>query len=155
MKVRPFSEFDLAGVDAIQGRSPQASQWRQEDYPQLARDPLGLVLVAELEPRSFLAGFAVFRRVLDEAEILNLAVDPSVRRMGIGRELLIAGMRELRARGVSKVFLEVRASNQPAIDFYSVAGFTAQGRRRGYYREPVEDALTMVSDITSIPPDPS
>ena len=155
MKVRPYSESDLAEVHAIQSRSPQAAQWRHEDYSKLALDPLAFILVAETEAPSCLAGFAVFRRVLDEAELLNLAVEPSLRRKGIGQQLLMAGMGELRAHGVLKVFLEVRASNQPAIDFYSAAGFTRQGRRRGYYHHPVEDALTLSCKLAAFLPDTS
>jgi ribosomal-protein-alanine acetyltransferase len=155
MKLRPFAESDLARIFSIQQKCPQAAQWRQDDYLTLACDPLGLVLVAELEvenpPR--LAGFAAFKHVLDEAELLNLAVDPDHWRKGIARELLAAATRDLIVHGVSRVFLEVRASNEPAISLYTAAGFKLQRLRRDYYHDPVEDAIVMECRIdTPLPP---
>jgi [ribosomal protein S18]-alanine N-acetyltransferase len=151
MKIRTFVEADLARIYAIQQTCPEAAQWRQDDYVMLARDPLGLVLVAEEEDGdpSLLAGFAAFKHVLDEAELLNLAVDPHFRRKGIARALLAAAIRELLAQGVSRVFLEVRASNDPARHFYTTTGFKLQRRRRDYYHDPVEDAIVMECTINT------
>ena len=156
MKVRAFAGDDLAAVYAIQLKCPQAAQWRQEDYLHLARDPGGTILVAEIEGANLpeVAGFAVFHRVMDEAELRNIAVDPSHQRRGIARALLAAGVRALQESGVRQLFLEVRASNQPALAFYRSAGFQLLYTRRDYYHDPVEDALVMACDITP-PPDSS
>src|ERR1017187_1323061 len=153
MKIRPFSDDDLAAIYSIQLKCPQAAQWRTEDYFQLAHDPLGTVLVAEVDDANLprVAGFAAFHRVMDEAELRNMAVDPSHQRKGIARALLAAGMLELQASGVSRIFLEVRASNQHAIAFYASAGFNPLHTRRDYYHDPVEDALVMACDITLSP----
>ena len=117
MKVRAFADDDLAAVYAIQLKCPQAAQWRQEDYLHLARDPGGTILVAEVEDANppEVAGFAVFHRVMDEAELRNIAVDPSHQRKGMARALLAAGIRAMQEFGVRRLFLEVRASNQPAL----------------------------------------
>jgi ribosomal-protein-alanine N-acetyltransferase len=90
-----------------------------------------------------LAGAVAWRETAGELEILNLAVGPAWRRRGIGRGLMERAMEGLAARGVGRVFLEVRASNAGAQAFYSQLGFAEAGRRRDYYREPAEDALLL------------
>ena len=157
MKIRAFTPADLAAVYAIQLKCPQAAQWRQEDYLHLARDPLGTILVAEAEAASSpeVAGFAAFHRVMDEAELRNMAVDPAHQRKGIARALLTAGIRTLQESGVRRLFLEVRASNQPALAFYASVGFQLLYTRHDYYHDPVEDALVMARDIPAILPPPS
>jgi ribosomal-protein-alanine N-acetyltransferase len=144
MTIRPFAQSDLAEIQGIQSKCPQASQWREEDYAKLAKDPFGILLVAE---EGHITGFAAFERAFDEAELLNLAVDPDHRRKGIARALLAAGIETLQTHEVARVFLEVRASNQPAIDFYSVAGFKPQRARRDYYHDPDEDALVFALEL--------
>lgn len=153
MKVRAFTPDDLAAVCAIQMKCPQAGQWRQEDYLDLARDPGGTILVAEVESANLpeVGGFAVFHRVMDEAELRNIAVNPSYQRRGMARALLAAGVLALREFGVRQLFLEVRASNQPALAFYRTAGFQLLYTRRDYYHDPVEAALVMACDITPPP----
>jgi ribosomal-protein-alanine N-acetyltransferase len=150
MSTRPFTDNDVAAIHAIQLKCPQAAQWRQEDYLQLACDPGGTILVAELETANLpaVAGFAVFYRMMEEAELRNIAIDPSHQRQGIAGALLEAGIRTLQASGAHRLFLEVRASNQPALAFYASAGFQLLYTRRNYYQDPVEDALVMVRDIT-------
>lgn len=149
MKIRPFAEADLAEVYSLQCRSPELAQWREQDYLGLARDPRGTLLVAEAGEGNSrkLAGFAVFHRVLDEAELRNIAVDAALRGKGIGRALLAAGIHILEQLGVRRVFLEVRPSNQRALRFYAAAGFKRLSTRPGYYHDPVEDAHVMACDI--------
>jgi ribosomal-protein-alanine N-acetyltransferase len=157
MNVRPFADDDLPAVHAIQLRCSHAAQWRPEDYLQLARDPLGTIIVADAgesnPPR--VAGFAAFHRVIDEAELRNMAVDPSFQRKGIARALLAAGILDLQANGVSRIFLEVRASNHPALTFYASMGFRKLCTRRHYYHDPAEDALVLTCDITPSSKSPS
>ena len=149
MKVRACTDSDFAAVYAIQLKCPQAAQWRQEDYHQLAGDPDGTILVAEFEVANppEIAGFAVFHRVMDEAELRNIAIDPSHQRKGMARALLEMGTRILHETGVRQLFLEVRASNQTAVAFYISAGFQLLYTRHDYYQNPVEDALVMVFRI--------
>ena len=78
-------------------------------------------------------GFALSRRVLDEAELLLIAVIPDARRRGVGAALLRGVLAEARAMGVAKLHLEVRAGNG-AIELYTAAGFAKTGERRAYYR---------------------
>src|ERR1041384_8375772 len=101
ISVRHGKSGDLAAIAAIQGASPEASQWEVSDYLQY------FTLVAEIGGE--IAGFLVARPVDDsECDLLNLAVAPSYRRHGIGRAL-IRGLFESH-RGT--IFLEVRESNQ-------------------------------------------
>jgi ribosomal-protein-alanine N-acetyltransferase len=147
--VRACTDNDLAMIYAIQLKCPQAAQWHEQDYVHLAHDPLGTILVAEVMDADALriAGFAAFHRVLDEAEIRNLATDPAYQRKGTARTLLAACVRALQQCGVRRIFLEVRASNEPALALYRSAGFELRNTRRAYYQHPPEDALVLTHDI--------
>lgn len=79
------------------------------------------------------AGFALSRAIMDEAELLLIAVEPSHRRAGVGTALLRSVVAEGETRGVARLHLEVRANN-PAIALYAANGFRRIGVRRGYYR---------------------
>jgi ribosomal-protein-alanine N-acetyltransferase len=96
-----------------------------------------------------ITGYLLARELAGEAEILNLAVVPEARRAGLGRALLDAGLEQLRQRGATRVWLEVRESNAAAQALYARRGFTTAGRRSRYYRAPVEDALVLSLDLTA------
>jgi ribosomal-protein-alanine acetyltransferase len=83
--------------------------------------------------REGVVGYVLGHRVLDEVQLLSLAVDPSWRRRGIGRGLLDSYLATLRAEGVREITLEVRASNGPAHELYRDLGFEVQGERPRYY----------------------
>lgn len=97
-------------------------------------------------------GFALSRKVLDEEELLLIAVRPQYRQQGIGRRMLDELHRAASLRGTRRLFLEMRDGN-PARSFYENFGFCQIGRRRDYYRTaaygPI-DALTFVFDIDSV-----
>ena len=82
---------------------------------------------------SSLVGFVVSRLVLDEAEILSIAVASSRRGGGLARQLLDLNLRRLMGLGARTVFLEVDEGNVPARRLYRRAGFLEVGRREGYY----------------------
>jgi [ribosomal protein S18]-alanine N-acetyltransferase len=92
------------------------------------------------------AGFAMGRVILDEAELLSLAVHPGHRRQGRGRACLAAFEVEAARRGARLFHLEVAADNAGAIALYESAGYVRTGLRRGYYRTSsgeVIDALLL------------
>ncbi|MBW3560159.1 MAG: GNAT family N-acetyltransferase [Proteobacteria bacterium] len=91
------------------------------------------------------AGFILLRSVGPEAEILTLAVAPELRRQGLGRALLDAGLSAARQHGAEAVFLEVAADNAPAAALYAASGFTAVGVRRGYYLRAGGSAVDAVT----------
>jgi len=88
-------------------------------------------------------GYWVGRRIDDEAELANLAVAPEARGQGIGRLLLDDFIKAVGGYARTRIFLEVRESNAPAIALYRTFGFAEIARRKAYYSKPVEDALVM------------
>ncbi len=88
-------------------------------------------------------GFALFWRVLDQAELIDLAVLPAFRRRGIGRALLCRLIEQLHQQGVQTLLLDVRQSNTAAQALYRQLGFEAVGQRPSYYPDNGEAALLM------------
>ena len=84
------------------------------------------------------------RVVCGDGELLSLAVSPAARCRGVGRALLQAAQKEALRRGCTAMGLEVRAQNRAAIALYRDQGFIPVGRRRGFYRAPIDDALVML-----------
>ncbi len=78
-------------------------------------------------------GMILARVAADEAEVLTLAVDPSVQRRGFGRALLEQALATARQRGAAVIFLEVGSDNDPGRALYAATGFVTVGSRRGYY----------------------
>ncbi len=146
-KIRSFHSNDVKALAKILQDAAEAAQWPVESYGRLAGLPGAVALVCEAE--SGLTGFLIARQVADEAEVLNLAVLAEARRKGQASALLAAAFDRFRRLGVTRVFLEVRESNQPAIAFYRKHGFTASGRRKAYYRDPVEDAFCLQTNLTA------
>ena len=88
-------------------------------------------------------GYVGSQSVMGEADIMNVAVDPAYRRKGVAKNLLVSLERDLSAKEVHSLTLEVRASNAPAITLYDSLGFVQVGRRPSYYHKPKEDALIL------------
>ena len=89
------------------------------------------------------AGYVGSQTVMDETDMMNVAVHPDFRRQGVARALILALIGELKKRGSRCLTLEVRASNDPARALYESLGFTHVGTRRNYYQNPKEDALIL------------
>ena len=90
-----------------------------------------------------LLGYGGISLVADEAEIITVAVSPAHRRQGIARALM-EHMLRLAEDASASVYLEVRASNTPAIELYRSLGFAGTGVRKNYYTSPREDAVLMM-----------
>jgi len=91
----------------------------------------------------YVLGFAVFRQVGDDGEILQIAVDRAMQRCGIGDKLMDTITRNSREMNLNSIFLEVRKSNFAAIQLYEKHGFEEVRIRKDYYNDPVEDAAVM------------
>ena len=115
--------------------------WSETSVASELTNPLSLWLVAQEGDK--IVGYIGSQTVLDETDMMNLAVHPDHRRRGVARQLIEALVRVLKERGSHSLTLEVRASNAPAISLYTQLGFAEAGRRRNYYRNPKEDALIL------------
>ncbi len=91
-----------------------------------------------------LVGFGGYSKAADQADVIDVAVLPAYRRRGIARALMHAVLSDAATRGAEAIFLEVRASNAPAIALYTALGFTSCGVRKNYYANPREDAVLMM-----------
>ena len=88
-------------------------------------------------------GYVGSQSSIDEADIMNVAVDPGFRRRGIAEGLINRLVADLKEQGIHALLLEVRVSNAPAIALYKKLGFSQVGRRKNYYHTPKEDALIL------------
>ena len=140
--IRAFdAATDAAQVAEILLEAREAASWSEEALREMVSLP-GLTAFVSAQGDTVL-GIVVGRQVLDEAEILNLAVKSEVRRQGAGRALVRRVLQQFGEWQVSRVFLEVRESNAGALAFYSGLGFQAIGVRKAYYRDPIEAATVM------------
>jgi ribosomal-protein-alanine N-acetyltransferase len=144
--VRGFRPSDAAGLAAILRDAPEAANWTQASYREWMNSPGAVAFVSEVD--GGVTGFIIGRQVVDEAEVLNVAVSPLARRKGQGGALLKAALEEFRARSVNRVYLEVRESNVAARAFYAKHGFLQAGKRLKYYRKPEEAAIVMEIRLT-------
>jgi ribosomal-protein-alanine N-acetyltransferase len=129
-----------AHADAIaelaRGSLPEA--WSERAFAAELRREGALAWVLEAEGR--VVGYLLAARAADEAELLSMAVDADRRRAGLGRRLLEGCLAALRADGVRRLTLEVRAGNAAARALYAGCGLAVVGERRRYYRDG-EDAV--------------
>ena len=139
--IRRATFRDVLGIGLIE-RDSFADPWGSREFTSALEAQQAIFFVAE-DSHGIVIGYAIAIAVMDEAEILNLAVRKSNRGLGLGGNLLDAALEEAISRGAEQVFLEVRESNGPARKLYDSRGFTEVSRRRGYYRSPVEDALVL------------
>ena len=122
-----------------------SSPWSENSIASELENPLSRWLVAEYD-RAVL-GYVGSQMVTPEADLMNLAVQEVARGQGIGRALMTALMKDLAQEGIRELSLEVRASNMPALMLYQSLGFAEAGRRKNYYRSPVEDALILKREL--------
>lgn len=139
-------------VDDIPSLQPLEDQvklafWGEDNYRRFLEEypeyfGCKAVILAE-QGKETLAGFFLARSIYDNLEILKLGVFPVYHRQGIGTELMEMAYAEGIRRGCNRCFLEVRKSNQTAIQFYYRHDFRIAGTRLNYYTDPVEDAWIM------------
>lgn len=121
--------------------------WHADDFESAIASKCDFPLVIRVTAdRIGLAGYAVLRIIAPEAEIENICVAPACRRSGAGAALMDAMLRLAVERGADRVFLEVRAHNEPAKALYLKKGFVESYRRKNYYQGPTEDAIIMMKE---------
>lgn len=136
---------DAAAVSDLE-KACFSCAWSEEQYAKALRNNPCIAGVGCSCTAFFhreLAGYIVYYQTEDEFEILNIAVYPKWRGLGLATALLTQVLREAIKKGIKKCFLEVRRSNLPALHLYNRAGFLQVGLRRHYYPTG-EDALVMV-----------
>lgn len=138
MSVRPMTEADLDAVLAIEQACFSRAWTRQHFQAELASSHSQPVVV---EQDGRVTGYLCLQVLLDEAEILDVAVDPTLRRSGIGATLVRWACDEARQRGAGVLRLEVRATSAPAIALYQRFGFVRSGVRRAYYENGIDAVL--------------
>lgn len=148
--VRRVREEDLPHVAAIE-RASFTDPWSLASFRTLLNERAAYFAVAVRGDEGPIEGYIVAWCIADEGEIANIAVESAARGHGIGAALLDAALQSLAERGALSVHLEVRDSNAAARSLYDTRGFEAVGRRRGYYRRPVEDALVLRRALGNAP----
>ncbi len=148
VQVRVGGAADLAGVIALERATAEAPHWPVGEYAAIvgpqSREVRRCLFVAQ--DAGTLIGFAVGKVVggsESSAEIESVAVAAEARRRGVGRALCVAVADWCRAQGAIVMELEVRAGSAGAVALYAGLGFVVVGQRRGYYRDPVDDAVLM------------
>jgi ribosomal-protein-alanine N-acetyltransferase len=165
--VRPAVVEDAADVLEIERGCAEVPHWNEGVWAQIfgrnsAQDrklgvqpglygPERLCLVAE--HKNEVVGFLVLSLVTNMAggfaEIESVAVMEYARRHGVGRTLCEQASLSASLRGAESMQLEVRSANAAALSMYGALGFVEQGRRRGYYSDPPDDAVLMMSSLAS------
>ena len=139
--IREMRPADAARAAAIESRII-CPPWSEADYLDALGKPTYLILAAADED-DLVTGYCVASMAADEAEIVDVGVEPEKQGCGTGNALVAAMLDCLRDRGIREVFLEVREHNLAAIRVYSGNGFAEAGRRKGFYHDPDEDAIIM------------
>jgi [ribosomal protein S18]-alanine N-acetyltransferase len=144
-RIRAAAPADAARIAELE-RVCFPDPWSPAGIPEVLEANHCLGCVAE--HAGTVVGYGIARWVADTGEILNLAVAPEHRRLGLARAILDAILSRLAGKSVQEVYLEVRASNTSAQALYQARGFRLAGMRTAYYRHPIEDALVLRLALT-------
>ncbi len=143
IRIRKAERGDLAFIAALERETFSLPQ-SEAAFTEMLGKADHLLLLAERDdaPIGYICAYTVCR----ESDILTVAVTPTARRSGAGRALIKALLDAL-AGSSDAIFLEVRQSNAPARALYTAMGFCEVGIRRGYYRQPREDAVLYTKEL--------
>lgn len=133
---------DVFSMSAIH-RSCFSRAWDEAAMAQFLASPEALCLIGSVADSSggMMGGLLVARKAADEAEILTLCVAPACRNSGLGRALLEAAVKALRAAGAKQLFFEVEDGNEAALKLYRSFGAVPVGKREGYYEHGADAAI--------------
>ncbi len=143
-RLRRMTVGDVPTVAALE-RVCFENPWSERAFSEEVVREKSIPLVA-LEGRRIVA-YAIAWVVVDELHVVNIAVEPSHRRKGLGAALMNALIAEARRGGARLATLEVRSRNEAGISLYRSFGFTPIAVRRDYYRMPTDDALVMWASL--------
>jgi ribosomal-protein-alanine N-acetyltransferase len=143
---RRMRESDLPRVMEVE-RAAFSHPWSEELVRRELSHEFSTVLLATDGAGGPILGFAVVWLVHDELHVLNVAVAPEARRLGVARAVLGKVEATARDQGARVAMLEVRRSNAPAIALYRTLGYREVGIRPRYYAEDGEDAIVMDKEL--------
>lgn len=129
--IRLMQKADLNQVHAIENQV-QTHPWKRQQFA----ESLASYQCSVIEHEQKVVGFCILQPVVDEANLLLMAIDPQYQGQGLGFKLLAHAIQQLKNEPV-QIFLEVRESNHPAIALYEKSGFHQIDLRKNYY--PCED----------------
>ena len=147
MELVTMREAHIGQIAALE-RLCFSDPWSERSFASELENPLSLWLVA-LDGET-VAGYVGSQSVLDEADVMNVAVHPAYRRQRIASALLAELERQLAQNGVATLALEVRVSNSAAIALYTGRGYVQAGLRKNYYHHPKEDALILKKSVGNL-----
>ena len=140
MRIIPMNKDHVSQIAHLEARC-FSDPWSEKSIASELENPLSLWLVAEENGQVW--GYVGSQTVLDESDMMNVAVDPRFRRQGVARTLIETLIAELSKMGSRCLRLEVRVSNENARALYARMGFQQLGLRKNYYHNPKEDALIL------------
>lgn len=125
--------------------------WSEKSFQDsISREDTLFLVCEDTCPQSnapVITGYIGMYLSFDEANITNVAVHPSYRKMGYANALVTTAKTKAKEHQIEKIFLEVRVSNAPAIALYQKMGFENLGIRKNFYDHPKEDAYIMCCDF--------
>ena len=140
MKIRPASMEDFLTIVKIENVTNQLPWTKQQFISSMEVGHYSVVL----EEAEIIIGFAIYSPIIPESHLINIAIDPTHQGKGFGKQLLEQVIFQNKTIGVKIISLEVRASNETAINLYEKIGFSKDAIRPDYYSgNPKEDALLM------------
>jgi len=144
LHIRPLDLADLGSIERLEQRA-YPTPWSRSMFASELAKPTSICLGAFEGDE--LAGYVITSRYVDAWHVMNVAVDPDLRRRGVATALLERLFELTHGDERRGYTLEVRVSNDGAIHLYERLGFEARGLRRGYYTDNREDALIMWRDV--------
>lgn len=146
--IRPATEADIPALIALAQQTSSAAQWDKSSYMKIVQPdaPVRIALVI-CPDQCHIAGFVIARVAVNDCELENIVVDAKFQRRKLGSQLMRTLIDAARPRRVTRMFLEVRASNAAARALYENWGFVVSGRRRDYYKDPAEDAVLYTLEL--------
>lgn len=143
--ISPMIAADLNRVLAIEQAS-FGDPWSRAGFEDCLEQPYAVMLVARRQDR--VIGYCCLYHMLDEGEIINVAIAPEARGQGVGLQMLEALLAAGKARGITRFLLDVRLSNTAAQRLYEKAGFMVLARQKNFYQSPTEDAWLMELNVS-------
>ncbi len=141
IKLKPLNVNDVDHILSIEQRCFSMPWSREQCVAVFSQKHFFAFGLTQVLVKPELVAYMSFYQVLDELEILNIAVLPQFRRQGFGEYLLTKTLQAAGKMGMNNAVLEVRINNMPARSLYERAGFKCVGSRSKYYADTGEDAL--------------